>query len=132
MTVLAPLEPPLASDNDNAAVLRLDYGQTSILLTGDIEQAAEERLVRRGTNLRCTVLKVAHHGSKTSTSPAFLKAAHPQAAVLSCGRYNSFGHPAPQTLGRLAQQRTPIFRTDVNGAVDISCDGRECWVQTYR
>jgi len=132
MTVLAPVEPPLQGDNDNSAVLRLDYGATSFLLTGDIERAAEERLVRRGADLRCTVLKVAHHGSKTSTSPLLLRAAQPQVAVLSCGRYNKFGHPAPQTLQRLAQRRVPVYRTDVHGAIEIYSDGRACWIQTFR
>jgi competence protein ComEC len=103
-----------------------------MLLTGDIEREAEERLVRRGANLHCTVLKVAHHGSTTSTSPLLLKAAQPSAAVISCGRYNPFGHPAAQTLQQLSRARVPVFRTDVNGAVEIRSDGRSCWFQTFR
>jgi beta-lactamase superfamily II metal-dependent hydrolase len=82
LSVLAPLTPLLPGDNNNAAVLRLDYGQTSMLLTADIEASAEERLVRRGANLRCTVLKVGHHGSKTSSTAAFLQAAQPSAAII--------------------------------------------------
>lgn len=132
LTVLAPLQPPFTSDNNNGAVLRLDYGTTSLLLTADIERAAEERLVRRGAPLRCTILKLAHHGSKTSTSLPLLNAAHPQAAILSCGRYNGFGHPSPQTLDRLAQRGVPVFRTDANGALEVFSDGHACWIQTFR
>ena len=103
-----------------------------MLFTGDIESVAEERLVRRGAPVRCTVLKVAHHGSKTSTSPLLLNAVRPQIAALSCGRYNSFGHPAPQTLRRLSERRVSVFRTDVHGAIEIFSDGRACWIQTMR
>ncbi|MBV9469828.1 MAG: hypothetical protein JOZ57_11350, partial [Abitibacteriaceae bacterium] len=132
LTVLAPLEPFFPSDNNNGAVLRLDYGTTSILLTADIEHEAEERLVRRGTPLRCTILKVAHHGSKTSTSLPLLNAVQPQAAILSCGRYNGFGHPSSQTLTRLAQRHVPVYRTDADGAIEVFSDGHACWIQTFR
>jgi competence protein ComEC len=132
LTVLAPLAPALRGENNNGAVLRLDHGDFSMLLTGDIEREAEERLVRRGLPLRSTVLKVAHHGSKTSTSPLFLRAVRPQVAVLSCGRYNSFKHPAPVTMERLSTQRVAAFRTDIDGAVEIFSDGRACWIQTFR
>lgn len=129
LRVLAPVQPLLRGDNNNGAVVRLDYGQTSALLTADIEREAEERLVRRGANLRCTVLKLAHHGSQTSSSPLLLNGARPQAAILSCGRYNSFGHPATATLNRLQQQHIPVFRTDLNGTILVTSDGRECWIQ---
>ncbi len=135
LTVLAPTEPLLESergDNNNGAVLRLDYGETSFLFTADIEKEGEERLLRRGANLKCTILKVAHHGSKTSSTPAFLKAANPSVAIVSSGRYNSFGHPAPQTMSNLARQKIPTFRTDVNGAVEVACDAKTCDVQTLR
>jgi competence protein ComEC len=132
LTDLAPTQPPLRGDNNNAAVLRLDYGTTSVLLTADIERDAEERLVRRGANLRCTVLKVAHHGSKTSTTPLLLDAARPRAAIVSCGRYNKFGHPAADVLARLAQRRIPVYRTDRDGAIDVFSDGHQCWIHTFR
>jgi competence protein ComEC len=132
LTVLAPLEPLLPEVNNNSVVLRLDYGATSMLLTGDIEKETEERLVRRGVNLHCTILKVAHHGSNTSTTSLLLSAAQPKAAVISCGRYNRFGHPAVQTLQHLRAAKIPVFRTDVSGAIEIESDGRRCWVQTFR
>ena len=132
LSVLAPLLPLQKSDNNNAAVLRLDYGQTSFLLTADIEKETEERLVRRGANLKCTFLKVAHHGSQTSTTPLFLKAANPQAAIISCGRYNRHKHPEKGVLQRLLQRKINVFRTDLDGAIEISSDGKNSWVQTMR
>jgi competence protein ComEC len=133
--VISPLDPPLRgenSDNNNAAVVKLEFGKTSILLTADIEREAEERLARRGADLRCTILKVAHHGSQTSTQETFLRAAAPNAAIISCGRYNRFGHPRPEVLRRLWERKVPTFRTDVSGAIEVSCDGQNCWVQTQR
>jgi competence protein ComEC len=135
MRMLAPQMPKFHganADNNNAAVMKLEYGKTSILLTADIEREAEERLVRRGADLDCTILKVAHHGSATSTQEMFLRAAHPQAAIISCGRYNRFGHPRAEVLRRLWQRKIATFRTDVNGAIEMSCDGKDCWIQTQR
>ncbi len=132
LRVLAPVEPLLEDANNNAAVMRLEYGHVSALFTGDIEQVAEERLVRRGLISPCTILKIAHHGSKTSTSPLFLKAAQPKAAVISAGRYNGFGHPSAQTINHLAAARIPTFRTDRQGAVEFRCGQNECWAQTYK
>ena len=132
LSVLAPLVPLQKGDNNNAVVFRLDYDKTSFLLTADIEKETEERLVRRGANLKCTFLKVAHHGSQTSTTPLFLKAARPQTAIISCGRYNRFGHPNMEVLGRLNKQKLGVFRTDLDGAIEISSDGENSWIQTVR
>ena len=128
--VLTPLPPPFEDENNNCAVLRLDDRKISALFTGDIEEEAEERLVRRGANVRCTILKAAHHGSKTSTTSLFLKAARPQIALISCGRYNRFGHPAPGVLQRISKANIPIFRTDLDGAIEILSDGEKCWIET--
>jgi len=128
--ILAPFTPTLPGDNNNSVVLRLEYQQTSFLLTGDIEQAAEERLTQRGDDLRSTILKVAHHGSRTSTSLPILNAIQPQATLISCGRYNQFGHPSADVLGRLDATGIPVFRTDIDGAIEVFSDGRKCWVDT--
>jgi competence protein ComEC len=130
MQVLAPLPPLFEGDNNNCAVLRLDDGKISALFTGDIEKEAEERLVRRGKNVRCTILKVAHHGSQTSTASFFLKAARPQVALISSGRYNRFGHPAAGVLQRLSNAQVPVFRTDLDGAIEVASDGKKCWIET--
>jgi len=132
LTILAPIPPAFESDNENGIVARLDFGTTSFLFTGDIGEAGEERLLQSGADLRCTVLKVAHHGSNKSGTAEFLRAASPRIAVVSCARYNSFGHPAPKTLSNLAQRGASTFRTDRDGAVEITSDGRTCKVQTFR
>lgn len=132
LEVLAPFPPTLPGDNNNSVVLRLTYGQTSFLLTGDIEELAEERLTRRGVNLQSTILKAAHHGSSTSTTPAILNAVRPQAALISCGRYNQFGHPSGEVLRRLDAAGIPTLRTDLDGAIEVFSDGKQCWIETTR
>jgi competence protein ComEC len=123
LTVLAPNGPALGSENDNGTVVRLAHKNVSMLFTADIEDLGEQRLLAQN-DVRCTVLKLAHHGSASSTSEAFLRAAAPTYTVLSCGRYNSYGHPSPLVLGRLASHRVQVFRTDRDGAVTFVSDGR--------
>lgn len=129
MTVLHPAEPLLPDMSDNAAslVLRLDYGETSLLLMGDAEQATEEALLAAGQPLQADVLKVAHHGSGGATSAAFLAAVQPQLAVIQVGADNRFGHPHPDTLARLAPAQ--VLRTDQDGRIEITSDGRRLWVK---
>jgi len=117
--------------NDDSLVLRIDYGAFSMLLPGDIENPVEDALVaERNTRLSATVLKVAHHGSKTSTGTAFLRRVQPRVAVVSAGRGNSYGHPSKEALDRLRQAGVKVFRTDRDGAVTIISDGRRCWIRT--
>ncbi len=134
LTILAPQSSAITglSENDAAAVVRLDYGETSVLLTADIETEAEQQLVRSGANLKCTVLKIAHHGSKTSTTAPFLTAAQPSAAIVSAGRYNKYRHPAPRVMNDLSRAKIKTYRTDLDGAIEVACDGQECDVTTFR
>jgi competence protein ComEC len=90
----------------------------------------EGELVRSGAYLRSTVLKVPHHGSKTSSSPPFLDAVRPQVAVISVGQGNRFGHPSEEVLERL--EGTLVFRTDRNGTVSIASDGHRLWIDAER
>ena len=83
-----------------------------------------------GRRIKSDVLKVAHHGSASSTSQAFIDAVSPAVAVISAGKDNPFGHPSPATLDRLKQ--APLFRTDLHGAVEVTTDGRRLWVRTER
>ncbi len=120
-----------ADRNNNGIVLRLDYGLATVLLAADIEDEAEERLIATHAPLRARVLKVAHHGAQHSTGEAFLRAARPEVAVISVGARNTFGHPAPATLGRLGQSGARIYRTDEDGAVILETEGRELTITTW-
>jgi competence protein ComEC len=116
--------------NDSSLVLRLEYGNASFLLTGDIEAAGEEALLRSDAGLASTVLKVPHHGSRTSTTPAFLREVQPAVAVISVGEANPYGHPSPTVLDRLSE--TLVLRTDGHGAVRLSTDGKRLWIEKGR
>jgi competence protein ComEC len=116
-TVLAPNSPDYKNTNDYSIVLKIEYGKTSFLMTGDAEAASEaEILATYGPDmLKCDLLKVGHHGSDTSTSPEFLLAVSPEYAVISCGRGNSYGHPHAITLQRLENAGVIVYRTDEPG-----------------
>jgi competence protein ComEC len=124
--VLAPCPGvvPDASANDSSLVLRLTYGARSALLVGDAEHE-EERALLLGppASLRADLLKVGHHGSRTSSSPAFLAAVRPALAAISAGVRNRFGHPHPHTLAALAAQAIPVARTDRGGEIVWETDG---------
>jgi competence protein ComEC len=120
-----------ADANNNSVVIRLTYGEVAFLLSGDVEAEAEQALLRSGAYLPSTVLKVAHHGGKTSTTPAFLDAVRPQVAVISVGQDNKFRHPSTEVLERL-EEVPLVYRTDQNGAVTISSDGHSLWIETER
>ncbi|MCP3103238.1 MBL fold metallo-hydrolase [Myxococcus sp. K15C18031901] len=131
LTVLwprVPQEPFLAgtrSDaNSNSIVAKLTYGRTAFLLVGDAEPDTEATLLQKPLDLTATVLKVAHHGGRHSSTAPFLQAVKPQAAVISCGARNDYGHPSPETLERLAGVGARVFRTDQDGEVVASSDGR--------
>jgi competence protein ComEC len=116
--------------NDASLVTRLTSGGVSFLFTADVQAAGETALIRSGRLERATVLKAAHHGSKTSTSPEFLALADPLIVVIQVGAGNTFGHPSPEVLARLADRR--VFRTDQSGTVELVTDGTRLWVLTER
>ena len=104
--------------NNNSLVCKLKYKDFSMLFTGDIEEIAEKEILKLYKDrLKANVLKVAHHGSKTSTSKEFLKAVSPQIALIGVGENNKFGHPHELTLERLNDIGCKIFRTDENGEI---------------
>lgn len=105
--------------NDTSVVLRVIYKSGSILLTGDIEAKAEAAILKSGADLRSKILKVAHHGSKTSTSTGFLLAVDPEIAVISAGKDNQFGHPHWGVLNRLRYAGITIRRTDQEGEISL-------------
>jgi competence protein ComEC len=133
--VLAPPAdyiPGAVPKNNDSLALRLRYGRHTFLLTGDIERQIERRLLDDNGLGPADVLKVAHHGSKTSTTEEFLDAVRPAFAVISAGLDNSYGHPHPDVTERLAEHRTAMLRTDRNGLVTIRSDGRRLTVETHQ
>ncbi len=128
--VLAPCPAPSSdrNPNDNSFVLRIAYGERALLLVGDAEREEEGELISPA--LRADVLKVGHHGSATSSSPAFLAAVAPGEAIISVGRRNRFGHPSARTLSALAAVGARVWRTDRDGAVTVTTDGHSLDVQS--
>ena len=116
--------------NDTSIVLRIDYGATSFLLTGDMEATAERDLVNSGANLNVDVLQVGHHGSSTSTSYVFLNAVLPEMGIISCGVNNKYGHPHEETLSILRDAGVDVYRTDLLGTITVSSDGQNYTVAT--
>jgi beta-lactamase superfamily II metal-dependent hydrolase len=109
--------------NSNSIVTRLTYGKTAFFFTGDSERDTELALLRQRTDYTSTVLKVAHHGGKHSSTQEFLAAVKPKAAVISCSEGNEYGHPTPEALERLAAVGAQVFRTDRNGEIKAVSDG---------
>lgn len=128
LEVLAPLPGNKSTNpNDASIVIRLIYGETEILFTGDITAEVEERLLAGEKELLdADILKVGHHGSRDGTGRAFLRAVTPQVAVISVGE-NSYGHPAARTVKHLEETQADIFRTDRDGDVEFWSDGKKFW-----
>ena len=124
ITVLGPLK-SYAETNDTSIVMKVVFGETSFLFTGDMEVLAENDLLENGTDLKADVLKVGHHGSDTSTGYRFLYEVDPTYAVISVGEGNKYGHPNDITLSRLNDAECTIFRTDHLGTVVAVSDGKE-------
>jgi competence protein ComEC len=117
--------------DNNGIVLRLSWGQVSFLFTADIREDVEFKLIEQRASLRSTVLKVAHHGSKTSTTSQFLAAVDPEVAVISVGADNPFGHPSPEVWERLTGRlgEGNVYRTDEDGTIEFITDGEKLWLK---
>ncbi len=118
--------------NSRSVVVHVQLGSISVLLTGDIEKETEGVMLQRGWLLPTTALLVSHHGSRTSTTPAFLEVVRPTVAFISVGRGNFFGHPHAQTLRALQDRGVRIYRTDRDGAIMLRTDGQRVRVETMR
>ena len=129
-TILAPLRTSYTEENNAGIVLRADFGETSALFMGDAEEDAEtDLLAHYGTSsgglLDCDLIKVAHHGANTSSGKKFLEAVTPIHAVISCGKGNSHGHPEQSVLARYQAVQTQLHRTDLEGNLVFSSDGKK-------
>jgi competence protein ComEC len=132
---LAPASDYVPGDlavNNDSLVIEIAYGRRSILLTGDAEAPVEEDMVASGVLHPVTLLKVGHHGSKTSSSEDFLSATAPRYAFISDGYLNQFHHPSPGVLARLQDHHVMVLRTDQHGLLTFRTDGENVDVQTFR
>ena len=116
--------------NDDSLVLELRLGEVSLLLTGDIGREVEPQIGSRLAPVRLRVVKVPHHGSRNSSSTEFVDATRPSVAVVSAGRANRFGHPAPSVVQRYREAGASLFRTDQHGAITVETDGHQIRVRT--
>ena len=123
-TILAPISPSYEDANDYSIVIRIVYGESSFLFMGDATAVSEMEMVKKGLDLKADVLKVGHHGSKSSTSANFLKEVNPNFAIISVGKDNSYGHPTQTVLDRLKQYGVKTYRTDEVGTIIISSNGK--------
>ena len=118
--------------NNTSLVSKLVFGKASFLLPGDISYKIEKSLLTEGIDLRADILKVAHHGSKSSSARPFLAAASPELAVIEVGKENRYGHPYQEVLERFEELKIPILRTDQNGDIVIRSDGKSFWVNVKK
>jgi competence protein ComEC len=124
LQVFGPPEPPTSTDcDDNSVVVRLCYGNVAFLLTGDIGSEAERDMCHSVADMDCAVLKVAHHGSDTSSSDQFLLSVSPEIAIVSVGADNAYGHPSSDVLQRLQNRGATVLTTATNGSVECVTDG---------
>ena len=118
-------------DNNFSIVMKITYGNFSVLFTGDIEKEVEEFMIGQGADLKSIILKAPHHGSSSSSTEEFIKAVNPEVAVFSVGYNNPFRHPNKKVLSRYKEARIKIYRTDMDGLIEIESDGKNYTVKTY-
>jgi len=121
-----------SDENNSSIVVKITYGNISLLFTGDIELEAENDLGGWRGELKSTILKIAHHGSKTSTTLPFLDRVAPEIAIISSGSGNPFGHPSDETIKKLTDKNITIHRTDQNGTITLLTDGASLKITAER
>lgn len=131
LQILGPIE-ETDEKNDMSVITRLTFGDRAFLFTGDAESGVEKQLVNSGHPLSADVLKLGHHGSKTSSSSLFLKAVSPQCVIATCGAENDYGHPHREVLQRLESMGITLYRADVSGNIVITSDGETFKVSTEK
>lgn len=122
-TIVCPDSYDYSNDNDNSIGIRLVYGETSFLICGDASSEVEEMMLASGEELDSDVYLASHHGSEYSSSTAFLQAVSPEAVVVSCGKDNSYGHPAKAAMERIQATKASLYRTDLQGTIMVTSDG---------
>ena len=136
LEVLFPFEglegQEIKNSNDTSIVTKLSFGQNSFLFTGDIYKSGERKLIESGVALNSEIFKVAHHGSKTSTSEEFIKEVNPEIAVILVGKDNSYGHPHQEVLDILSKYGINTLRTDLEGDIKIISDGINYGISNFQ
>ena len=125
--ILAPEKIDPDDANESSLAIKLVYGETSFLFTGDAEKGSERQMLADGYNLKADVFSAGHHGSSTSNSDGFIAAVSPTYAVISCAKGNSYGHPHKKTLATFQKYGVTVLRTDEQGSIVLLSDGRRVW-----
>lgn len=125
VNMIAPIDESYDNTNNYSAVVRLTYGNISYLFMGDAESMVEDEIINSKQKIDADVIKLGHHGSSTSSSRDFLSKVNPDAAIISCGADNSYGHPQEETLNTLNELNIKYFRTDENGNILVATDGKK-------
>lgn len=123
--MLAPNNDKYKDTNNYSIVIKITYGESKFLFTGDAEKISETEMLSKNFDLSADVLKVGHHGSSSSSSKEFLDKVNPKIAVISCGKNNKYGHPHHETLTELKNRKVQIYRTDVDGSIVLLSDGKK-------
>jgi competence protein ComEC len=131
-TILAPNNTAYEELNDYSIVLRIEYADNSAILMGDAESVSEKELLAKNYFLKSTIMKVAHHGSNSSTTDEFLNAVSSEYAVISVGRNNDYGHPHQETISRLVSKGIKLYQTDLNGKIIFSSNGTSFEIRTEK
>lgn len=121
--ILAPNASQYENANDYSIVIKLTYKNRTFLFMGDALKSSETEILNKGYDLKSDVLKIGHHGSKTSTSEEFLNSVSPEAVIISCGKDNDYGHPSKSTMNLLKSLKVPVYRTDESGTIILNTDG---------
>ena len=132
VTFFGPVNEDESDLNNTSIVLKVAYGETSFLFMGDAERASEEAIIEQGFDLKSTVLKVGHHGSNYSTTYPFLREVMPEYGVISVGKDNIYNHPEDDLLSRLRDSGTTVYRTDFQGDIVITSDGKNVSISTEK
>ncbi len=128
---LGPVHEDVSDTNNTSIILKITYGETSFLFTGDAAREEEQSVLEQNYDLSATVLKVGHHGSKESTTYPFLREIMPEYAIISVGK-NGYGHPTEEVLSRLRDADVKVYRTDIQGDIIVSSNGKTVNIKTKR
>jgi beta-lactamase superfamily II metal-dependent hydrolase len=132
LEVLNPLLPPTGKINEDSIMLKASYGNVRILLSGDVGQVGERRLLAQGQNMNSQIIKVGHHGENDVMSDVFLRHVNPESAIISVSRINKYGRPHPRLMEKLKKAGVTVYRTDRDGHVRLSTDGSHYSIDVFK